>query len=72
MSCTNIRCYTEHGRCYTLDLSQVDKGQPDAREMITISDSAVKDDPALAAAAGLESRADPEPSIPWDQIEAGA
>ena len=40
--------------------------------MITISDSAVKDDPAFVAAAGMESRADPEPGIPWDQIEAEA
>ena len=72
MSCTDIRCYTEHGRCYTLDLSQVDKSPPGAREMITIRDSVVKNDPALAAEAGLESRADPEPGIPWHQIEAGA
>jgi hypothetical protein len=28
--------------------------------------------PAFAAAAGLESRADPEPGIPWDQIGAEA
>jgi hypothetical protein len=72
MTCTNIRCYTEHGRCYTLDLSQVDPGQPDTREMIRISDPAVEDDPTFAAATGPESRADPQPGIPWDQIKAEA
>ena len=70
MSCTNIRCYTEHGRCYTLDLSQVDPGQPGTREMITISEPAVEDDPTFAAAAVLESRADPGPGIPSDQTKA--
>jgi len=40
--------------------------------MITISDPAVEDDPTFAAAAGLESRADPQPGIPWDQIKAEA
>jgi len=53
-------------------LSQVDPGQPGTREMITISDPAVEDDPTFAAAAGLESRADPQPGIPWDQIKAEA
>ena len=72
MSCTNIRCYTERGRCYTLDLSQVDPGQPGTREMITISDPAVEDDPICAAAAVLESRADTGSGVPWDQIEAEA
>jgi hypothetical protein len=72
MSCTNIRCYTEHSRCYTLDLREVDRGQPHTWEMITISDSVVKDDPAFAAAAGLESCAHPEPGLPWDQIGAEA
>ena len=67
-----MRCYAEHNCCYTLDLSQVDRGQPGTREMITISDFVVKDDPAPTAAVGLESRADPKPDIPWRQIEAGA
>jgi hypothetical protein len=40
--------------------------------MIMIRDSAVKNDPALAAAAGLESRAYPEPGIAWHEVEAGA
>lgn len=65
MSCTNIRCYTAQGRCYTLDLSQVDARQPATREMITISDPTVKDAPAFVAAAGPESHAAPEPGIPW-------
>ena len=72
MSCTDIRCYTAQGRCYTLDLSQVDPGQPGTREMITISDPAVEDDPTCAAAAVLESRADPGSGVPWDQIKAEA
>jgi hypothetical protein len=63
MSCTNIRCYTEHDHCYTLDLSLVDPGQPGTREMITINNPAVQDDPTFAAAAVLESRADPGPGI---------
>jgi hypothetical protein len=72
VSWTNIRCYTEQGRCYTLDLSQVDPGRPGTREMITISESAVADDPGFAAAAVLESGADPDPGIPWDQLKAEA
>lgn len=72
MSCTNIRCYSEHGRCYTLDLSQVDPGQPDTKEMITISDPPSGTTLPLQRAAVLESRADQGPGIPWDQIEAEA
>jgi hypothetical protein len=68
----NIRCYTEHGRCYTLDLGQVDPGQPGIREMITISDPAVEADPAFAVAALPESCAEPAPAIPWDQIKVEA
>jgi len=40
--------------------------------MITINDPTVEDDPACAAAALLESRAEPGPDISWDQIKVEA
>lgn len=40
--------------------------------MITISDPAIQDNPIFVAAATLESRADPGPGIPWDQMKVEA
>ena len=69
---TFIRCYNAQGRCYTLDLSQVGARQPVTREIIKISDPAVKDAPAFAAAAGAGVTCCPGARHSVDQIEADA